>query len=94
MSRRHHIVFLGAALVATLGACHAAKPVTSVSASSYQAQPAGADGQDASAREVAGYAPSARLPSPQPATRAPARTPAPAPALVPQDDSMRLFDMP
>ena len=91
---RRTSMFLAAGILATFAACHQAKPATSVSDSSYQAQQTTdtAAGQDASAREVPGYAPSAKRPARELTTKPAAVTAAPAPA--PQDDPMRQFDIP
>jgi hypothetical protein len=95
MLHRNHMLVLGAGLFATLAACHQAKPAVSVTTTSYEAEPPGADraaGQDRSAREVLGYARSATQPPRAQLTRSPA--PSPAPASAPEDDPMRQFDMP
>ena len=95
MFHRNHVVFLAAGILATLAACHQANPATSVTAASHQAQQTGADraaDQDRSTREVPGYAPAAKQPSPSRTTAAP--SPAPAPVPSPQDDPMRQFDIP
>ena len=85
---------LCAGVLATLAACHQAKPVASVGASPSEIeQPSArrATLPDRSAREVTGYAAPAAPPTYELAPRA-AATPAPAPASP--DDPMREFDMP
>jgi hypothetical protein len=91
MSRRNHLAFVGAGLLAMLAACHQTRPATSASGwSPPQTAVEGAAGQDRSAREVPGYAPSAKQPS-LPLT---ATSVVPAPAPAPQDDPLRELDMP
>jgi hypothetical protein len=95
MFGRNSIMFLCAGIFATLAACHQAKPATAVSEPAYQAQPTSEDSvaaTDRTAREVTGYAPSAKQPAHEITAREPARAPVAAPA--PEDDSQRLFDIP
>jgi len=91
---RRNSMFLSAALIATVAACHQAKPATPVTEASYEAQQTAADRsaeQDRAARDLPGYTPSAK-----PAPAAPRAWPAPAPqpAAESPDDPMRQFDMP
>jgi hypothetical protein len=94
---RRNSMFLSAALFATVAACHQAKPATPMTEASYEAQQPAADRsaeQDRAARDLPGYAPSAK---PAPAvSSAPRAWPAPAPQPVAEstDDPMREFDMP
>jgi hypothetical protein len=86
--------FFGAALVASLVACHPAKPAQSASSASTSVQCADASAAPAStsreAREVIGYAPAVAPRTPC-TVEAPAKQPAELPGL---DDPMWRRDMP
>jgi hypothetical protein len=93
MLSRYKVGFFGAALVASLVACHPAKPAQSASSAS-AAQCADASTVPASAsreaREVIGSAPTGASRTPC-AAEAPAKRPAAAPDA---DDQMWRLDMP
>ena len=91
MFGRHTVTFIGAGILATLVACHQAKPATSP----YEAQQTSTESaaQDRTAREAPGFVAQPKQPAPQPASyRWPA--PAPEPTQGSPDDPLRVLEIP